>query len=165
MQIFTINGFPKSGKDTFVQMLREQGSLKIYHTSMINPVKQLLLRESVWNGEKTEKDRNLLSGIKDVLDSYNDFSYAKIKEDIRLKLSQDEDVFIVDAREPKDLQRFKDDYGAQSIFVIRDSHEVASNHADSDVLNFDYDFTIDNNGTLEDLELVAERFYNDVICK
>lgn len=163
MKIFTVNGFPRSGKDTFIRFLIKRYP-KCFHTSMIHSIKDYLFASGVWHGQKTEKDRNMLSEIKDVLDKYNDFSYNEIRQEI-VKYQElcGTDVFFIDAREPKDLQRFKDEYEAKSIFIKRDAHKTASNHADQNVLNFDYDFIIENNGTLEDLELAAEKFYKENI--
>ena len=42
--------------------------------------------------------------------------------------------------------------------------KIESNHADRDVENYEYDYIIENDGTLEQLERVAKIFVCDVLC-
>lgn len=169
MQVFAVNGYPRSGKGSFVEFVKLIAKLKynlvISSTSMIDPIKTLLYNNRIWSPDKkTEKDRNMLSNMKDLLDEYCDYSYESVRTDlIGSKLLKEAAVFV-DAREPKDLQRLVDDFGATTIFIKRDNHETASNHADSNVEKFEYDVVINNNDTLDDLKKAAEAFV-DVYIK
>lgn len=69
-------------------------------------------------------------------------------------------ILFVMCREPKEIQKFVDRLGAKTLLVRREVVEetAQSNHADKEVLNYNYDITILNNGTLKDLEKTAYKF-------
>lgn len=69
-------------------------------------------------------------------------------------------VIFVMCREPKEIHKFVDRLGAKTLCIRRAEAENAemSNHADKEVLNYNYDYYIDNNGTLEELEQKAKDF-------
>lgn len=69
-------------------------------------------------------------------------------------------VIFVMCREPQEIQKFVDRLGALTLCVRRATVENSetSNHADADIFNFKYDYYIDNNGTLEELEQKAKEF-------
>ena len=70
-------------------------------------------------------------------------------------------IMFCDVREPKEIERLKNELGAITVFIMRENHELKiSNHADADVENYKYDYYIYNNGTLEDLENTAIKFLN-----
>jgi Ni2+-binding GTPase involved in maturation of urease and hydrogenase len=68
-------------------------------------------------------------------------------------------------RDPKDIARAVETFGAETI-LIRNPNvcKIESNHADRDVENYEYDYIIENDGTLKQLEKVAKLFVFDVIC-
>jgi len=164
MKVFVVNGYPRSGKGEFVDRVKKIGEarkMKISSTSMIDPVKQLLREHYIWSpSQKKEKDRNFLSNMKDLLDEYCDYSFGQVKLDIICSGALSEDAIFIDAREPEDIKRLQEKFHAMTIFIRRDNHETATNHADTEVENFTYDIEIDNNGTLEDLEEAAKAFIN-----
>ena len=63
-------------------------------------------------------------------------------------------------REPQEIKKFVDRLGAKTVCVRRKEAEnaVVSNHADSNVLDYEYDYYIDNNNTLEHLQIAAKHF-------
>ena len=66
---------------------------------------------------------------------------------------------FVHAREPHNIQYYKNKYNAITILVVNDHVEqVTSNHADMEVYDFAYDYIIDNNGDLEQLKESAKTF-------
>ena len=69
-------------------------------------------------------------------------------------------VLFVDVREPKEIQRLKEMYGATTLLIRRASaeSEETSNHADSDVFEYQYDVIIENNGTIDELREKAVDF-------
>ena len=120
-----------------------------------------------WNGEKTDEYRNMLSELKDLWSKYFDGSYKHVKSWLNFFLdSNDYDILTVDSREPEEIRRLVQDFGFETILVERDSaNHTASNHADSNVHEYkDYDYVIYNNGTLEDLNILAKSFVEN-ICK
>lgn len=127
-----------------------------------------IAKEAGWNGEKTLKNRKFLSDLKDLLTEWNDVPYNKIKDeydDFNLELEQydvshHKAFLFVHCREPQEIQKFKDRLNAFTVLIRRESVESnkQSNHADSEVFNFNYDAVIDNNGSLQDLEEKAIGF-------
>ena len=171
MKIICINGYPRSGKDTFVSFCYEYGSI-IQSYSTVDFVKKVA-KICGWDGVKDLKGRKFLSDLKDILTEYDDIPVKKIKEKIldlikpieNLGYNTDRIIFFIHTREPEELQRFKDEFGAKTLLIRRTSVEDAeqSNHADKEVLNFNYDYVIDNNGTLEDLQKKADSFIINIL--
>lgn len=71
------------------------------------------------------------------------------------------------SREPEEIQRFVDYLDAITVCVRRkDVDDIpASNHADADVYNYDYECYIDNNGTLEELQWQVIDFCDTFLTK
>ena len=59
------------------------------------------------------------------------------------------------------LFRARKFYDVKTIFIVNDrvKKKVTNNSSDLDVENYEYDFRIDNNGTLDDLENNAAKFF------
>ena len=77
----------------------------------------------------------------------------------------DKIVFFVHCREPKEIQKFVDILGAETLIIRRKEIEELpqSNHADEEVLNFKYTYTIKNNSNIEELEKKAIDFINKLV--
>lgn len=170
MKILCINGSPTAGKDTFVGYCgwEDEG---IYNFSMVDGIKTIA--EGLgWLGGKEFKDRKFLSDLKDLAAEYNDFPFrntvSKIKNTIynhrRYAYDYDYDlerelIFFIHAREPEDINRWVNDYGARALIVRRPKIEGEyGNHADDDVFEVDYDYVVWNTGDLYQLKDTAERF-------
>ena len=121
---------------------------------------------SGWDGIKRPRDRKFLSDLKDLLTEWNDVPYKKIVE-ARDKLQDHLDYLGYDTnkgiiftycREPKEIQKFVDRDNAITVLLRRDAVEnlEQSNHADANVFNYKYDFVIENNGSLTELEEKAK---------
>ena len=84
MKVFVINGYPRSGKDTFVtyckNLLREK-DIPAYDFSTITPIK-LAARQFGWNGQKDSASRKMLADIKKALTEWNDYSFNYIIKSI-----------------------------------------------------------------------------------
>ncbi len=167
MKIICINGFPKSGKNLFTSFCFEDlGSFGI-EISTVDFVKDIA-EECGWNGQKTAKDRKFLSDLKDLLAEWNDVPFQKVLDTIRdfwsifrnYGIDDSEAIIFIHVREPRELQRYKNELNARTLLIRRPTVEnnEQSNHADSEVLNFDYDYIIWNDGTEEDLENKANEF-------
>ena len=174
LKILVINGAPGSGKTTFENMIRARMYPYYCSRSTIDRVKEIAT-ECGWDGTKTLKNRKFLSDLKDLLTNYNDGPMQDIKrcldnfeDDLRLHHVEGQPhIFCSDVREPAGLQRFKDEYGAITVLIRRTAaeNEVTSNHADANVLNFNYDYIINNDGTLEDLERTVYNFIDLIFSK
>lgn len=112
-----------------------------------------------WDGEKDEKGRRLLSDLKDATTRYCDLpmklmrDYREMLEDIFPPV----DILFFHIREPEEIDRAKKEFNAITLLVKRpDAENVISNHADKNVDDYSYDYTIYNNGTLAELNWMAE---------
>jgi hypothetical protein len=116
---------------------------------------------------KTEKKRRLWSDGKDLLTAYDDIPFkdvASIVADFKNDKIETE-VLLIDIREPEEIARAVETFGAEAILVRKpDAKKIESNHADRDVENYEYDYIIENDGSLEQLNKVAKFFCCDVVC-
>ena len=168
-KIVVINGSGGSGKDTFVNYCKE--FVHVTHTSYVNYIRNEIAPRLGYKGGKTEKDRKFLSDLQDISSDYNDFPYEVIDDEIQdfwdsFFHDSDDYVLFIDVREPKVIQRMVDDYGAKTLLVTRsDAPEITSNHADAEVNNYNYDYKVVNDGTLENLRHAAEVFCKEKLFK
>jgi dephospho-CoA kinase len=150
--IFIVNGKPRAGKDTFAQILNEY--MDVYKYSAVTKVKEIA-KQCGWTGAKEEKDRKFLHELKMLTSAYSDMSYNDVMEEIdKFKKGElDADIFVVDVREPEEIDRLVKATKAFTIFIENNRvPSITSNAADANVENYKYDFVIKNNGTLEDFE-------------
>lgn len=160
MQIVIVNGRGTSGKTTFetmVQKIADSRDKKVCIVSTIEYVKTVA-KIIGWNGEKDIKSRRFLSDLKDALTRWNDKPYKFIEEKIKDAESENYDMIFIDCREPEEIQRFVNDYGALTVLVQRGEVSLFGNHADDNVLNYQYDVTIDNSRGLDELMQEAAIF-------
>ena len=150
--IFIVNGKPRAGKDTFAQILNEY--MDVYKYSSVTKVKEIA-KQCGWTGAKEEKDRKFLHELKMLTSAYSDMSYNDVLEEIdKFKKGElDADIFVVDVREPEEIDRLVKATKAFTIFIENNRvPSITSNAADANVENYKYDFVIQNNGTLSDFE-------------
>ena len=68
-------------------------------------------------------------------------------------------VVLMDIREPEEIERAKKEFDAKTILILNDRvPHILSNMADANVFNYEYDFVIENNGTLEEFEEAVKSF-------
>lgn len=163
-KIYILNGVGTSGKGTFVEFISKYVPTHKY--SIVDLPKEAA-KVLGWDGGKAERDRRFLSDIVDLSAEYNDSPFRDILSvvtDFKNNLIEDEVLFI-DMRDPKDISRAVETFGAETILIDNPNvDKIESNHADANVKNYEYDYTIENDGTLEQLERVAKLFVCDVIC-
>ena len=162
-KIFIINGSGGVGKDTFVELVSQ--FFPVVNFSSVHKVKEIAI-EIGWDGKsKTEKDRKFLSDLKLLTGNYCDMPFQSMKEQVD-KFNEDkkDNVLFLHIREPEEIKRAVKEFNAKTILVTRNSVEqIMSNMADANVYNYEYDYTIHNDGTIEDLKKVAEQFVKDYI--
>lgn len=168
LKIVIVNGAPGSGKTTFENFCQEIMDDYCQMRSTVDLVKEIALFYTGWNGEKDLKSRKFLSDLKDLLTEFNDVPFNDIvrfknvwEDELEMYNIKDHShILLVDSREPEEIMRFKRELGAVTVLIRRASAEMAetSNHADANVLNCDYDYEIDNNGSLDELRAKAVEF-------
>lgn len=127
-----------------------------------------------WNGEKSEKDRKMLSDLKDLMMVYNDYPFkritAQITDWLRYDKTRPNDMYdhsflFVHCREPKEIDRIKNQFPNDTFTLLVQNPKVAKitgNHADKEVENYNYDFTVVNDSDLIALRKVAIDFYKKI---
>lgn len=161
-QIIIVNGYPESGKDTFVRhcwtRLTITDSRPVFEYDSVGKYKEVLKRYFGWDGiEKNAVIRSALAYMK-TLDMelsdgpFNDFGKF-------VNATPDNAVIFTYIREPEEIQRLTD-AGAISVLVHRGSADgkTYSNPADEDVGKFQYQHYILNIGSHDDLRLESYRF-------
>lgn len=147
--IFIVNGMARAGKDTFAEILGEM--VNVRKRSSIDKVK-MIAKLCDWDGGKTEADRKFLSDLKCLLTDYNDVPFKYIircvDEFNRDLVSQ---VLLIDIREPEEIERAKVAFNAKTVFIENNRvDKIVSNMADAGVYNYEYDYIVENNGTLDE---------------
>lgn len=153
--IVIINGTGGSGKDTFIKFVEKYA--KVVNVSSVDFVKEVATLAG-WQGEKSEKARKFLSDLKVIMTEYNDGPFKSIASSVGKFRESDSQIMFIHIREPENIQRAVEEFGAYSLLVKRVGLEnIASNPSDANVDNYDYDFYVEND-TLETLDKSAELF-------
>ena len=163
-QIVIINGSGGVGKDTFVELYSKYTN--VLNISSVDLVKKSA-RQLGWDGGKSEKDRRFLSDLKVLATNYNDHSFNYISDTILLfktpSMSDtivEHNILFIHLREPGEIARVKERFPDVITLLITSNRvlSISSNMADANVDNYQYDFTISNDGSIEDLETKAKIF-------
>lgn len=165
-KIYITSGVGRSGKDTFCEFISKY--IPTYKYSIVDLPKEAA-KVLGWDGGKTEKDRKFLSDIMDLSTDYNDAPFKDVLSLVTdFKNNKDYaeyEVLIIDMRDPKDIARAVKTFGAETILIRNPNVEkIESNHADRDVENYEYDYIIENDGNLEQLDMMAKFFVREIIC-
>lgn len=157
-KVFILNGSGGVGKDTFVSLVSKY--IPTIHFSSVTKVKEVA-KVIGWNGGKTEKDRKFLSDLKLLCTAYNNMPLNSMKEKVSEFLNSDAKALFLDIREPNEIEIAKRTFKAETVLIKRDSvKHITSNMADENVFNYQYDYVIENNGDMNDLDNAAKMFVN-----
>lgn len=161
-----LNGVGTSGKGVFVDYINKYiPALKYSIVDLPKEAAKVL----GWDGGKTEKDRRFLSDIMDLSTEYNDAPFKDVLSLVTdFKNNKDYaeyEVLIIDMRDPKDIARAVETFGAETILIRNPNVEkIETNHADANVEKYKYDYIIENDGALEQLDKMAKFFVREIIC-
>ena len=175
LKVFVINGSGGSGKDTFCNYIEQLATEKNkhYHIESIytsTPAKEWA-KKMGWDGDKRPCDRRFLCNLKDMLDYWNNATYNHIKDcffayyTTKSYRYYSKTIFFIHAREEKDIVWIttychNKGISCKSILVKRPNTTKKGNHADDKVEQYlNYDYTIVNDGTLEDFKKKAQDFF------
>ena len=164
-KVFITNGSAGNGKDTFAEFLSKY--ISVFKYSSIDLVKEMFETVGISKDNKTEKKRKLWSDGKDMLTQYDDIPFKDITSIVTdFKNNKIEtEVLLIDIREPEEIARAVETFGAETILIDNPNvRKIESNHADANVNNYEYDYIIENDGTLEQLDAMAKFFVREIIC-
>lgn len=160
-EIVIINGTGGAGKDTFVSFCAE--ATKVLNVSTVDKVKEAAKILVGWNGEKDELSRKLLVDLKQLSIAYNDAPTKYIMEMADKFKDSDEKVMFIHIREPEEIEKTKQLLNAKTLLITNPRVKlITSNDADGRVNDFQYDYYITNDGTLEDLKNKAMAFVKEL---
>lgn len=168
--IFIINGSGGVGKDTFVKLVKAElnDKYKRFNTvdsySSIDRIKEIA-RELGYEGGKTEKDRKFLSDLKELAGNYSDMPFKCVKEKVENFLKNDSNIILfLHIREPKEIARAVKEFNAKTILITsKFVNNIISNISDKNVFEYQYDYVIRNNGTIDNLDEKAKNFIGRLI--
>lgn len=168
--VVAINGKPRAGKDTCVQLMASHlASLNIASRaySSIEPVKSML-RDYVDLRGKTEADRKLLAVVGNALQEHSAFRTGNVLFTIEDFFNSERvGVFFLHMREPDLIEVVKRKVELRGIRFIRlyvesnRSENITSNEADAGVEGGEYEVTIVNNGTMQELSRACVEFLSN----
>ena len=164
-KVFITNGSGGNGKDTFAEFLSKY--ISVFKYSSIDLVKEMYETIGIDRNSKDEKKRKLYSDTKDMLTKYDDIPFKDIESIVTdFKNNQiNTEVLLIDIREPEEIARAVKEFEAETILIDNPNvKKIESNHADANVNNYEYDYIIENDGTLEQLDAMAKLFVRDIIC-
>lgn len=149
-----INGCGGVGKDEFIKKCKLYKD-NIVNMSTIEYVKKVAI-QCGWNGKKDDKGRRLLSDIKDALTRYNNIPVKHILESLH---NYSDSIIFIHCREPDEITLLKNMLNAKSLLITNANVvPIETNHADKCVFNIEYDYVVDNSGTIGDLIEAAQVF-------
>ena len=156
-QVIIINGTGGSGKDTFVRFCSEFA--KVTNISSVDKVKEAAKILVGWNGEKNEKARKLLVDLKQLSIKYNDYPTKYIQEQYKIFEKSDSQFLFIHIREIEEIEKIKKLLNAKTLLVLNSRVAlITSNSSDANVYKYEYDYKIENSGSLEDLKQKAKEF-------
>lgn len=170
-KVVIMNGRPCSGKTTFEEFCGIFSTTYLYST--IDPIKEIAKRMG-WKGTKEKDDRIFLSELKKVSKKYNNFPVEWVKNQIETTISDYANVgidiedkykkviFFVDCREVEEIEELKSILPhAVTAVIARNQSFNANDYADVDdvkLIEYDYDYYIQNKKGLNDLKTKAQIF-------
>lgn len=162
MKVFIVNGYGTSGKSTFENMVMTYSKGQGHVTSMVEIVKHYA-EQMGWKGTKEDRDRKFLSDLKLALDEWANIPMQYVVNQVQLFEELNDTTYcFIDAREPKDIDKLKEllgkDFDVKTVLVDKNISREYGNIADDGVMNYKYDITIMNTGSLSDLEKCAKSF-------
>lgn len=162
-KIIIINGSGGVGKDTFVDICKKYKNCK--NISSVQPVKDAA-KILGWDGTKDEKSRKFLSDLKRLSIEYNDYSFTFMKNEVNYfhDTININNILFLHIREPEEIEKCKKEFGAITLLLTSSRVEIIeSNNSDKRINEYEYDYTIDNSGTLDELEIKAKEFLEKIL--
>ncbi len=161
-----INGPGGTGKDEVVKIAKDILDIPVYNISSITPVMEMA-KLMGWDGKKDSKSRKLLSDLKDLWIEYNNGPINQLIKTVDEIDDQynppDPYLIFIHIREPYEIEKFKSNYpDTATVLLKRDKTEKYNNGSDQFIDEYIYDYTVENNGTLDELKDSVETLLKDL---
>lgn len=152
--VIIINGNGGVGKDTLCDFAAKQ--FKVHTVSSITPIKEVAQKYGGWNGEKDNKSRKFLAGLKELFVEYNDLPFQYLCKEYSHFMKSKEQILFVHIREGAEIDKFKKQVlgACYTLLVTRKSNENIrwGNMSDDNVKMYKYDLVYENNKSLKESE-------------
>lgn len=170
-KIYLIAGLARSGKDTVKDIIMEfcnEKNIKSIAIQFAFYIKHYAKMISDWDGNEKNKPRELLQflGTEFIRNKIDDnFFINRVCEDVMVYSNFFDVIIINDARLKKEITELKGKFNSvKTIHVKRPNFlndltkEQSHHRTETELENYnDYDFVVENAGTIEDLKL---KIYN-----
>lgn len=172
MKVITIAGKAQHGKDTTAELLKNRLEVckekKVLLTHYGDLLKYICEKFFNWDGKKDEAGRSLLQyvGTEVVRAVEPDYWVDFIKSILTMFPDKWDYVIIPDTRFPNEIDNLKDDFDVVAVRVARPDFdngltEEQKNHKSETALDdYEFDWTIDNNGNLNQLAAEVMKLVN-----
>lgn len=159
--IIIINGTGGAGKDTFVSFCSEITG--VLNVSTVDKVKEAARILVGWNGEKDEVSRKLLVDLKQLSIAYNDAPTKYIQKMAEEFKNSEDTLMFIHIREAEEIEKSKKLLNAKTLLITNPRVKlITSNDSDGKVNEYQYDYYVINDGTLEDLKNKASEFIEEL---
>ena len=157
-RIVIINGSGGVGKDAVCRACTRYAPCSV--KSSIEPIKDIA-RQIGWEGGKSDRDRKFLADLKALSAAYNDYPMQWMRGAVNAfnGYGDDDEILFLHIREPKEIERAAKEFNAVTVLVTNPRiPKITTNKSDASVDDYWYDAVIHNDGTVSDLDSMAERF-------
>lgn len=165
-KIVIINGYPQSGKDTFVRFVNNT-KVVVHNCHTSTPAKDAFITAG-WDGRKTPEIRKALSDCMVLFEDLFGATSLHIDKQIQycrsLEIKNEGTlvVLFIHIREPENIAKYREilenGHEVMTLLIDRETKEDPSNTSDENVEGYNYDYIIENNNSLEELQERAEAF-------
>jgi hypothetical protein len=172
VKIVFINGMPRSGKDTFVELAQEEGDragVRVNAISSIDPVRSALKSFNLDPENKTPAMRALMSEIGDSMERWLGYRSNYCLENAIEFDRHGRHIMFIHMREPvlieKTAAMLQDEgYSVTRVYIRSQRAEtVETNASDTGTWREDfYQYVITNDGTIDDLRRDAILLLKDL---
>lgn len=163
--LILINGLSGAGKDTFVKFCEGYSKNPFRVVSMHrSDFAKRVLTEMQWDGKKTSEVRELLGSLVDFGENTG-FNLSHFYDNF--EELPDGSIVFYHVRSPKAIRDIKDMYWfKQDVKVLTILVEKQNKESEKDrwkVAEWNYDYFIDNNGTIQELQEKARDFMKNLM--
>ncbi|MDE7322635.1 MAG: hypothetical protein K2N73_07840 [Lachnospiraceae bacterium] len=152
--VFIINGNGGAGKDTLCDFAARH--FKVQSISSITPIKEIARKYGGWDGEKDDKSRKFLAGLKQLFVDYNDLPFQYLCSEYNKFLKSKSQILFVHIREGAEIDKFKEHISGicYTLLITREMNEAIrwGNASDDNVKMYNYDLVYENNKPLKESE-------------
>ena len=169
-KIILISGMARHGKDTVAEMLQKQLDKSVI-TPYADYLKFICEKYFGWNGVKDDDGREILQRIgTNVIRKENPDFWVNIVTELNYCLRSKWDYAIIpDCRFPNEYTVMVNKFGKNRVIAIKVDRPNFTNNLTQNQLKhssenamkeFEFDYIISNNGTIQDLQVEVNKFIN-----